>query len=256
MGGRRRGRTRRRALVILEAARHEFASSGYATTNIESVARRAGVSTKTLYRLIPNKAALFEDMLTDRMERFASVVSLRACDGADIETALRDALVLCGELILDGEVIALQRMILGDSEKFPEIAETFYRRAIRRTQITLAKWLEVQRKRGRIKLDDTDDAAGMLLGMFASQPQRAALFGHARRAGPGRTGAARPDLRRIIPEGMRALGDPGRWLRRPTRHGDFDDAGSGRSPRRFESRTASFRSRAFSSSSRRKSLGS
>ena len=39
-------------------------------------------------------------------------------------------------------------------------------------------------------------------------------------------------------------------------NGDFDDAGSGRSPRRFESRTASFRSRAFSSSSRRKSLGS
>src|SRR6185295_11620018 len=171
----RRGRGRPQArpddetrLVILEAARHEFASSGYATTNIESVARRAGVSTKTLYRLIPNKAALFEDMLTDRMERFASVVSLRACDGGDLETGLRDALVLCGELILDGEVIALQRMILSDSEKFPEIAEAFYRRAIRGTQITLAKWLEVQRKRGRIKLDDTDDAAGMLLGMFAS----------------------------------------------------------------------------------------
>jgi AcrR family transcriptional regulator len=182
----RRGRGRPQArpddetrLVILEAARHEFASSGYATTNIESVARRAGVSTRTLYRLIPNKAALFEDMLTDRMDRFASVVSLHACDGADIETALRDALLLCGELILDREVIALQRMILGDSEKFPEIAEAFYRRAIRGTQITLAKWLEVQRRRGRIELDDADAAAGMLLGMLAFQPQRAALFGQA-----------------------------------------------------------------------------
>jgi AcrR family transcriptional regulator len=28
--------------VILDAARHEFASSGYAATNMESVARRAG----------------------------------------------------------------------------------------------------------------------------------------------------------------------------------------------------------------------
>ena len=46
--------------IIYEAARHEFAANGYAATSTETVARRAGVSTKTLYRLIPNKAALFE----------------------------------------------------------------------------------------------------------------------------------------------------------------------------------------------------
>ncbi len=39
--------------LIYEAARHEFAGNGYAATSIETVARRAGVSTKTLYRLIP-----------------------------------------------------------------------------------------------------------------------------------------------------------------------------------------------------------
>src|SRR3954470_12002026 len=104
--------------LIFEAARHEFAANGYAATNMESVARRAGVSTKTLYRLIPNKAALFEAMIRDRLGRVASVVRLRACDGTDIEAALRDALIACGELILDGDVIALQRMILGESEQF------------------------------------------------------------------------------------------------------------------------------------------
>ena len=60
---------------------------------MESVAKRAGVSTKTLYRLIPNKAALFEGTLTNRMDRFVSVVRLRACDGSDIEAALREALI-------------------------------------------------------------------------------------------------------------------------------------------------------------------
>jgi AcrR family transcriptional regulator len=165
--------------VILDAARREFASSGYAATSIESVARRAGVSTKTLYRLIPNKAALFEVMITDRIDRFASVVRLRACDGGDIEAALREALIVCGELILDGEVIALQRMVLGDSAKFPEIAETFYHKAIRRTEHTLASWLQAQHKRGLIEIDDAEAAAGMLLGMLAFQPQRAVLFGHA-----------------------------------------------------------------------------
>jgi AcrR family transcriptional regulator len=182
----RRGRGRPQArcdddtrAIIFDAARHEFAASGYAATNMESVARRAGVSTKTLYRLIPNKAALFEAMITDRIDTFASVVRLRACDGSDIEKALREALIVCGELILDNDVISLQRVILGDSEKFPEIAETFYHKAIRRTERTLANWLQAQSERGLIKIDDAETSAGMLLGMLVFQPQRAVMFGHA-----------------------------------------------------------------------------
>lgn len=165
--------------IILEAARSEFAVSGYAATNMEHVARRASVSTKTLYRLIPNKEALFEAMVTDRIDRFASVVKLRACDG-DIEAALTEALRVCGELILDGEVIALQRMIIADSDRSPDVAETFYDKAIRRTEETLAGWLRTQDRRGLLHLGDADAAtvAGMLLGMLAFQPQRAVMFGH------------------------------------------------------------------------------
>nr|WP_311972602.1 TetR/AcrR family transcriptional regulator [Bradyrhizobium agreste] len=170
--------------MILDAARHEFASAGYAATSIESVARSAGVSTKTLYRLIPNKAALFEATITDRLDRFVSQVRLRACDGDDIEGALREALIACGELILDEEVIALQRTILGESKTFPEMAQTFYQKAIRRTESTLANWLKTQADRGLIAVGEADLAAGMLLGMLAFQPQRAALFGRA--AVPGR----------------------------------------------------------------------
>src|SRR6266849_7669183 len=93
--------------IIYEAARHEFAGGGYAATSMETVARRAGVSTKTLYRLIPNKAALFEGMVSDRLDRFVSEVNLRAADHADLEQALAAALVACAELALDEETIAL-----------------------------------------------------------------------------------------------------------------------------------------------------
>jgi AcrR family transcriptional regulator len=164
--------------LIAQAARSEFAASGYATTGMESVARRAGISTKTLYRLIPNKAALFEAMVTDRIDRFASVVKLRACQGRDIDTALTEALIVCGELILDGEVIALQRTILAESDKFPEVAETFFHKAIRRTEETLAGWLRAQQARGLLQIDDAAVTAGMLLGMLVFQPQRAVMFGH------------------------------------------------------------------------------
>jgi AcrR family transcriptional regulator len=164
--------------LILEAARYEFSHSGYAATAMENVSRRGGVSTKTLYRLFPNKAALFEAMVSERMDNFVSVVKLRACDGSDVETALGEALMACAELMLDGEVIALQRVIVADSVKFPDILETFFRRAITRTQDTLANWLRAQQKRGTIELEDADIAAGMLLGMLAFQPQRSVIFGH------------------------------------------------------------------------------
>jgi AcrR family transcriptional regulator len=164
--------------VILEAARQEFAASGFAASSMEDVARRAGISTKTLYRIIPDKKALFEATVTDRMDRFVSGVSLRACEGGDIEAALPDALLACADLVLDPEVIALQRMILAEGDKFPEIPETFYIKAMQRSVAALAEWLLVQQKRGLIELDDVEAAAGMLLGMLVFQPQRAVMFGH------------------------------------------------------------------------------
>jgi AcrR family transcriptional regulator len=163
--------------MIYEAARHEFAGNGFAATSIETVARRAGVSTKTLYRLLPNKAALFEGMVSDRIDRFVSEVNLRAADHADIQQALAAALIACADLALDEETIALQRMLLQEAGKFSDIAGMFYNNAIQRTLVALADWLRVQQKRGLIALDDVDEAAGMLLGMVTSAPRRAALFG-------------------------------------------------------------------------------
>lgn len=181
----RRGRGRPQArsdddtrALIVAAARKDFASSGYAATGMESVAKSAGVSTKTLYRLIPNKAALFEAVITEGLDRFAARIRLRACDHHDIEAGLREALIAYGELILDHTVLATQRMILSESDKFPEIAETFYTKAIKRTETTLANWLKAQADRGLIKIENAAEAAGMLLGMLAFQPQRAVMFGH------------------------------------------------------------------------------
>jgi AcrR family transcriptional regulator len=163
--------------VIYEAARSEFAASGYAATSIETVARRAGISTKTLYRLIPNKASLFEGMVSDRLDRFIFEVNLHAADHTDIEEAVCAALMACADLALDEEVIALQRMVLQEACKFSDIAGMFYTNAIHRTAVALADWLRVQQARGWIALDDVDEAAGMLLGMVTSAPRRAAIFG-------------------------------------------------------------------------------
>jgi AcrR family transcriptional regulator len=163
--------------IIYEAARHEFAEGGFAATSMEAVARRAGVSTRTLYRLVPNKATLFEGMVTDRLDRFVSSVNLHAADDAEIGEALYLALMACADLTLDAEVIALQRMMLQESGQFSDITRTFYKNATLRINAALADWLRAQQKRGSIELDDIDEAAGMLLGMIASAPRRALMFG-------------------------------------------------------------------------------
>jgi AcrR family transcriptional regulator len=163
--------------IIYDAARHEFAANGYAATSTEMVARRAGISTKTLYRLVPNKAALFESMVADRLDRLSLDITLSAGDDVDIETALITALMVCADVSLDAEVVAVQRVVLQEASQFSDLATTFYRNGVTRLIAALADWLRIQIQRGRLKLDDPVEAAGILIGMVASAPQRAAIYG-------------------------------------------------------------------------------
>jgi AcrR family transcriptional regulator len=163
--------------IIYDAAGHEFATSGYAATSTETVARRAGISTRTLYRLFPNKAALFESMVANRLDRLALDINLRAGDDGDIKTALNAALMVCATLSLDAEAVSLQRIVLQEAGQFSDLAATFYRNGVTRLITALADWLRTQIRRGKLKLDDPDEAAGILIGMVASAPQRAAIYG-------------------------------------------------------------------------------
>ncbi len=164
--------------IIYGAARQTFADAGFAATCMDAVARRAGISTKTLYRLVPNKAALFEGMVSERLDRFIAGIELRDTDHGNLEDALTATLIACAGLVLCDDVMGLQRMLLQESLKFADLAEVFYRSGIRRTQGKLAEWLDVQRQRGLVAFDDADEAAGMLLGMLISAPQRAAFYGN------------------------------------------------------------------------------
>src|SRR4051812_40243840 len=158
--------------IIYEAARHEFAASGYAATSTETVARGAGISTKTLYRLVPTKAALFEGMVSDRLDKFLSDFSLQGPEDTGIEAGLNAALMAYADLGLDPDVVALQRIILQEIGQFPDLAAAFYNNGIVRTTAALTNWLRVQARRGLIDLDNPDEAAGILIGMVAFAPQR------------------------------------------------------------------------------------
>ncbi len=116
-------------------------------------------------------------MVSDRLDRVLSEVNLHAIDHADIDEALHAALFACARLALDKEVVTLQRIVLQETGKSCDLARTMYEKGMLRNVKTLADWLRTQQKRGLLKLENAEEAAGILLGMVVLIPQRAAVFG-------------------------------------------------------------------------------
>jgi AcrR family transcriptional regulator len=163
--------------LIIQAATQAFREGGYAGTGIAAVAQRAGVSTKTLYRLVPTKADLFKSVISDRTGRFMLAVDEPDGGQLDLVAGLERILIAYASLILDPEVIAVYKLVLGECGRFPEIAQAYYEGAVQRTGEAMAGWLDRQRERGLIAFDDPHTVAGMLRGMMVMEPQRAAMLG-------------------------------------------------------------------------------
>ncbi|CCM77383.1 TetR/AcrR family transcriptional regulator [Rhizobium mesoamericanum] len=162
--------------VIIEAANKQFHENGYATASIAAIAQEAGVSTKTLYRLFPTKADLFSDLISDRISRFLLALDPTTLAAADLRQGLERMLMAYGMLTLSDDTITMMRLVIGESDRFPEISASFYEKAIVRTSALMEGWLRKQVDRGLIALEDPHAACGMLRGMMAMEPQRAAML--------------------------------------------------------------------------------
>lgn len=78
---------------VIRAAVHEFARGGYYGTSTEAIAKRVGVSQPYLFRLFPNKLAIFlaaaERCLRETRELFA--VSAEGLHGEEATQAMANA---------------------------------------------------------------------------------------------------------------------------------------------------------------------
>ena len=190
--------------LIVEAAAKEFQAKGYAATCIGDVAQRAGVSTRTLYRLIPTKADLLRAVVTDSIDGFMLAIDEQVLATLTLEAALERILAEFGRLTLSEETIAINRLVIGECERFPEIAAAFYEAAIQRVSDAMANWLRRQGEQGLIKLDDPQMAAGILRGMMIMDPQRAAMLGQRSAPGPDEIAQRAKICAALFLEGCRA----------------------------------------------------
>lgn len=163
--------------VIIEAANDQFRERGYAAASISVIAQNAGVSTKTLYRLFPAKADLFSSVISEKIGRFFLALDQGTLATMGLREGLERILTAYGMLTLSDETVRMTRLVVGESDRFPEMATAFYERAIIPTNRVMEDWLRRQCERGLIELEDPHEACGMLRGMMIMEPQRAATLG-------------------------------------------------------------------------------
>jgi hypothetical protein len=86
-----------------------------------------------------------------------------------------------GRLTLSADIIAIQKLAIAESARFPELAAAFYV-GIDATQTALERFIQCQCDRGHLDVDDASLAADLLRGMMIMGPTRAVMFN--RRAVP------------------------------------------------------------------------
>lgn len=163
--------------IVLSSARSRFLEAGYASACINDIAQNAGVSTKTVYRLFESKGEIFNAVIADRIARFSVEVDQGLLKHTDLRHGLEQILIAYGRLTLDPETIGINRLVMAEADRFPEIATSFYQRAIMTTNAVFELWLRNQRDQGAIRIANISLASGFLRGMMTMEPQRAAILG-------------------------------------------------------------------------------
>ncbi|MGN9781388.1 TetR/AcrR family transcriptional regulator [Nonomuraea sp. ZG12] len=143
--------------VIIEAVLDELAESGYARLTTAAVARRAGVSTATLYRRWPSK----RDLILAAAEQAASSET-DGIDTGSLDGDIRELLTR-KQLPMSGKPGATLIALLGEAVHDPELAEMIRAGVLTPMREHLAKVLDRAIARGEVDAGVTADSAARLL---------------------------------------------------------------------------------------------
>lgn len=163
---------------ILEVATPLFLTEGYGATSIEAVAKRAGMSKRTLYSRFRDKPELFGAVVHRLVEQLRppNANPEQFFEGASLEAILQRLARLILRAALSRSALALHRVIVAEATRFPELAAAVNQEGTRREAIKrIAALLEGERAAGRLSLSNAEFAAEQFLHMLVAGPQRRAL---------------------------------------------------------------------------------
>lgn len=167
-----------KAEKVLDAAQRVFSQYGYGATSMDTLAQVAGVSKATVYAHFGSKKALFAAMVRAECQRSMAEMAIPAEeDGRD----LRETLTRIGHnflrLILRPRVLAIFRVVIAETPRFPELGRIFYASGPELTLAGVARYLERADSQGQIATDDPQLAAHQFLGMLRGDLHLRGLLG-------------------------------------------------------------------------------
>jgi TetR/AcrR family transcriptional repressor of mexJK operon len=161
---------------ILDAATALFLTAGYGATTIEAVARRARISKRTFYHRFDDKQALFSAVVHRTIDRLRPAPHVPLLDGAGLPEILQRLAGLILNAALSEPAIALHRLIVAESARFPKLAAVVTEQGGTDEAIALiAGVLEREARAGRLSLDARAFAARQFLHMVIAGPQSRAM---------------------------------------------------------------------------------
>lgn len=150
--------------LIVACAGQLLLEKGYGRTTTDDVAARCRMSKQTLYRLFPNKPALFAAVVDAHRHKVLALPG--DYEGLPLDEAIEKIFKIDIDTQADKERITLVLSLMIEAPQFPELWDLLRHHGIDASRAELSAWLDRQKKKGRIKIDDADGAAGMLMDMI------------------------------------------------------------------------------------------
>lgn len=147
-----------KAEAVLAAAERCFLARGFGAVSMDAIAREAGVSKATVYAHFADKAALFGAVIARLSERFGGF-SADALDPAAVEASLTTLARRLLELVLSPAAVGLNRIIIAEVTRFPELGEAFWQAGPARTRTEIETFLRRATAAGTLAVPDPRVAA-------------------------------------------------------------------------------------------------
>ena len=158
---------------VLRAATSSFLALGY-RSSVERIARRAGVAKQTVYHHFPSKEELFKEVARD----IAKIVlfELEAAPD-DVRAGLLRFATAYRKRVLSAQGIAMFRTLVAEIPRFRTLAKAVYAGSAGEMVRRLAAYLKKAMDAGRLRRDDPQFAAELLLSMLAGHDRIKRIYG-------------------------------------------------------------------------------
>jgi len=149
---------------ILDGAAVVFARDGYEGASMSRIASEAGVSKGTLYNYFTGKAELFAAYVHRDCSRWIALI-FDDLDALPAEMLKQVGLRMLRMLLAEPS-LTMYRMVIGEAEKFPELAEAFYNAGPAHAVADVAVCLRRATAEGLLCVDDADFAAEQFFALL------------------------------------------------------------------------------------------